>query len=212
MYAPGTLDAERSCWKPIVYMNLIKSVSVILDCIEREYDLEIDRDESFPSFASSSASLPRDVKGKGRMIYNDQDDIDTPLEFDTLPPAWAQQIANLRLRLLPLISMEATLGRVIGTGVKVGGKEQVFVRKGWQGLKGRKFKNFTRSDKSDTASLSSTSSSEQDIEMDKREDVVRQATRFISACCDDVAALYYHPAVKSLIKKRKLRLEESSSL
>ncbi|KIO34480.1 hypothetical protein M407DRAFT_209628 [Tulasnella calospora MUT 4182] len=252
MYAPATLDMERSSWRHVVYINLIKSIRTMLDSLEHEYDLEIDRESdlllspslsaSFTSLSSptskatkslfpyqwddpSSPSIPSSAKGKGK----ERETTPTQEEFDSgsmgraaiaklsttpsvvvastgsahLSPAWAQQIATLRLRLAPLLSMEEVLAHKIGMGVQVGGKEEVFVRKGWQGIRTKKWS---------TASAASVSSSTSTATpMDQRTELVRQVASLFMNSREDVETLYAHQAVKSLIKKRKLRLEESST-
>lgn len=60
----------------------------------------------------------------------------------------------------------------------------------------------------DTASTTST---EIQVEMDQRTELVRQVASLFMNSRGDVETLYSHQAVKSLIKKRKLRLEESST-
>ncbi|KAG8903143.1 hypothetical protein FRC01_009315, partial [Tulasnella sp. 417] len=300
MYAPATLEMERSSWRHVVYINLIKSVRTMLDSLDHEYDLEIDREADLllqspslsPSFASLSSPtskatkllpyqwddpsslpspIPSSAKGKGK----ERETTPTQEEFDSgsmgragvaklstspsmiaaaagsgqFSPAWAQQIATLRLRLTPLLSMEEVLARKIGMGVQVApGKEEVFVRKGWQGIRTKKWSTASASSASSASSTStttpvpsskipipepeyiyssrlsmgsgvsgfgfdtaSTTSTEIQIELDQRTELVRQVSTLFMSLRGDVETLYAHPAVKTLIKKRKLRLEESST-
>ncbi|KAG8953298.1 hypothetical protein FRC04_002708 [Tulasnella sp. 424] len=285
MYAPATLELERASWRHVVYINLIKSIRMMLNALEHEYDLEIDRESDLlllvpslsPSFTSSSSlsptsaskatkslpyqwddpsasspSIPSSAKGKGkeRETTPTQEDFDSnsiwgsALKLSTpvtataaaagssnFSPAWAQQIATLRLRLAPLLSMEDILAHKIGMGVQVAGKEEVFVRTGWQGIRTKKWSTasatkitapepeYIYSSRLSMGSgvsglgfdTASTTSTEIQLEMDQRTELVRQVASLFMNSRGDVETLYSHQAVKSLIKKRKLRLEESST-
>ncbi|KAG8925237.1 hypothetical protein FRC00_004175 [Tulasnella sp. 408] len=144
--------------------------------------------------------------------------------------------------------MEEVLARKIGMGVQVApGKEEVFVRKGWQGIRTKKWSTASAASTSSTSTpvpstknkskipvpepeflyssrlsmgsgvsglgfdTASTTSTEIQLEMDQRIELVRQVANLFMSLRGDVETLYAHPAVKSLIKKRKLRLEESST-
>lgn len=295
MYAPQTLDLERGSWRPIVYINLIKSMRVMLQTLEHEYDLEIDRESDLllsspgPSrsrgnvpydwgsstAASSSANvsrptppspppplpigvpIPSSVKGKGKAKADPEPEYDdlasvsesyhessmrglpkgsvamspiSPTSGGNFSSAWAQQIANLRLRLTPLLSMEDALAHKIGMGVEVApGQEEVFVRTGWQGIRNSQsfgktpapppittpaviYSNKTNASSASGFDSTSTTSTEAAVELEQRGEMIRQVANLLTQCRSDVDALRNHPAVKNLIKKRKLRLEESSSL
>ncbi|KAG9039970.1 hypothetical protein FRB95_004442 [Tulasnella sp. JGI-2019a] len=261
MYAKATLDAERFSWRPVVYINLVKSIRIILQALEFEYNLDFDtlsapssylqaessrrpsiRDEDDPD--DLSYRIPTSLKGKGRAVEEDPSDM-TPSGFISSSPrsakqsatpmasGWSNQIITLRLRLTPILSMEEILARKIGTEVKVApGKEEFFVRHGWQGLRKPRtnsdrhpipghdpsqgsnmndsFKYYHTGDS--TASFdASTTSSDWSFQQDQKEAVIRQVAGLLAASKDDIQALWQHPAVKSLIKKRRLRLEESST-
>lgn len=253
MYAPATLDLERSSWRPVVYINIIKSLRTILEALEYEYDLNFDKlshvsglDSGMPSpnmlrevdddSDDFNDRIPSSAKGKGRATESDPLDLtpsgvisNSPRRSPTtpIPEGWSQQIVTNRLRLTPLLSMEETLSRKIGTEVKVApGREEFFVRSGWQGVNHRRrdtvASSVGRSEPPMTASsrrsLDSTTSisvsitsAELVFEQDQKEAVVRQVGSLLVASQEDVQALWQHPAVKSLIKKRRLRLEESST-
>ncbi|KAG8905907.1 hypothetical protein FRB99_007987 [Tulasnella sp. 403] len=244
MYAPASLDLERSSWVPVVYINIIKTVRIMLETLEYEFDLEIDREYQMftPSVASSSKfpaydldepTTPSSTKGKGKQREDDDSDPSRsgPKSPSTLPSSWAQQLATLRLRLIPLLSMEESLARKIGTGVQVApGREEVFVRTGWQGIRRKpaaeaidrspaptsvfqdtpaQYEYGSRLSMGSAESVS-TNSDDMQLDMDQRAEIIRQVANLLVLSHEDVTALYNHPAVKLLVKKRKLRLEESS--
>ncbi|KAG8858702.1 hypothetical protein FRB96_004839 [Tulasnella sp. 330] len=266
MYAKATLDAERLSWRSVVYINLVKSVRIILEALEYEYDLDFDtlspgggspvasssprpfmRDDNENENNSTddlSYRIPSSLKGKGRAIAEENPSDLTPSGFistsprspkasaGTVPPGWANQLITLRLRLTPILSMEEILARKIGTEVKVApGKEDFFVRSGWQGLRRPRATSNKlsltgqgslteptlneaskhRSSMDSTASFDASTTAEWAFEQDQKEAVVRQVASLLAASQEDIQALWQHPALKSILKKRRLRLEESST-
>lgn len=113
------------------------------------------------------------------------------------------QIANLRLRLSPIVSVEEQLALRLSGGQSVS-RGEVFVRTGWQsrtiengGLhKGRRPKRSIGPDR--TAN-----------EIDPLLDDV---SAMLDASKEDVKELWDHPTVVALISKRKLKLDEWSEL
>lgn len=101
MHAPASLDLERSSWSSVVYLNIVKSIRILLEALDG-------------AGAAPGATQPR----------SEQDG-----------DSWRHQLANLRLRLSPLVGVEANLATRLsgGVGMTVGdGKGGVFVRRGWQ--------------------------------------------------------------------------------
>lgn len=123
------------------------------------------------------------------------------------------ELATLKLKLSPLLSAEAGLADRLSGGVQVGALAKrrgggVYVRTGWQttmSVSGRKRRHSEEND--------SKGKEVQDGEQRTR-DVIQKELEDISsllyACREDVKALWAHAAVRSLIDKRKLRLQESA--
>jgi hypothetical protein len=170
-YASKSLDSEKPSWRPIVYFNVIKAVRTILEELEFEFSSTHVSEEAF-----SGQSLV------------------------SLGPSWPDEIARLRTKLLPLISIEDNLASELSNGVSVaGGRSGVFVRAGWQALV-TPTRSYPISDVRN--SLSSTRAGV----------MATMAGRLLADTQDHVAGLWQHPAVKALLRLRKLRLEESASL
>ncbi|KAG8961992.1 hypothetical protein FRC03_004759 [Tulasnella sp. 419] len=233
LYAPSTLDLERTSWQPVVYINLVKSIRTILEALEFEYDNDNDAEDLLPippiSPPSPTQNLPSSSKGKAK-----DDTPPSPISNPSTPapdsPAWSQQLATLRLRLLPVLSMEEILARKIGRGVQVApGKEEVFVRNGWQGVRHllkqkeraanpadaallRDLEQRARTNSSTSALVTptSTTTSEYQYHVEERDEMIKQVAKLLAASKEDVENLWKHQSVKTLIKKRRLRLEESS--
>jgi len=117
-----------------------------------------------------------------------------------IDPSWPTQISQIRHRLLPLVTVEDSLASELSGGVTVaGGRSGVFVRAGWQSVV-----TSTRSwPVADMQGDGTTSG--QGV-------VATMAARLLAELQYDVAELWQHPAVKTLLRMRKLRLEESAAL
>jgi hypothetical protein len=115
-------------------------------------------------------------------------------------PSWSAQISQIRHKLLPLVTVEDSLASELSGGVTVaGGRSGVFVRAGWQSVV-----TSTRSwPVADMQGGGITSG--QGV-------VATMAARLLAELQYDVAELWQHPAVKSLLRMRRLRLEESAAL
>lgn len=117
-----------------------------------------------------------------------------------LGPNWPDEIARLRTRLLPLITIEDSLASELSGGVTVsGGRSGVYVRAGWQALV-TPTRSWPLSD-----IRNSMSSARAGV-------MANMSSRQLSETQDHVLELWHHPAVKALLRLRKLRLEESAAL
>lgn len=115
-----------------------------------------------------------------------------------IDPNWPSQISGIRHKLLPLVSIEDSLASELSGGVTVaGGRSGVFVRAGWQSV-------VTSTRSWPVANLYGGSSSGPDI-------VASMAARLLSELQYDVDELWQHLAVKTLLRMRRLRLEESAA-
>ncbi|KAI9456548.1 G-protein alpha subunit [Lactarius psammicola] len=115
-----------------------------------------------------------------------------------IDPNWPTQISRIRHKLLPLVSIEDSLASELSGGVTVaGGRSGVFVRAGWQSV-------VTSTRSWPVANLYGGSSSGPDV-------VANMAARLLSDLQYDVDELWQHLAVKTLLRMRRLRLEESAA-
>ncbi|KAH9956854.1 guanine nucleotide binding protein, alpha subunit [Russula dissimulans] len=111
---------------------------------------------------------------------------------------WPIQISRIRHKLLPLVTIEDNLASELSGGVTVaGGRSGVYVRAGWQSV-------VTSTRSWPLADLQSGASSGQGV-------VATMASRLLAELQYDVAELWQHPAVKTLLRMRRLRLEESAA-
>jgi len=111
---------------------------------------------------------------------------------------WPAQISHIRHKLLPLVSIEDSLASELSGGVSVaGGRSGVFVRAGWQSV-------VTATRSWPVANMYAGSPSRPDV-------VANMAARLLSELQYDVDELWQHLAVKTLLRMRRLRLEESAA-
>lgn len=138
-----------------------------------------------------------------RMILDELDyqfttkhvDPDTP-EMDPAHIALEvqQEIAQIRAKLLPLVALESTLATELSGGVSIaGGRADAFVRSGWQ-------------------AVASSKRSSLELSTNKQSEAANLVAKTLVTVRPDVDELWKHPAVKSLVELRKLRLDESAPL
>lgn len=122
------------------------------------------------------------------------------LEDDAyIDPSWSSEISRIRHTLLPLITIEDSLASELSGGVTVaGGRSGVFVRAGWQSV-------VTSTRSWPVALMRDGNSSSQGV-------VATMASRLLVDLQYDIAELWQHPAVKTFLRMRRLRLEESAAL
>ncbi|KAF9650559.1 G-protein alpha subunit [Thelephora ganbajun] len=108
---------------------------------------------------------------------------------------WKADFAQVRARLLPLTAIEESLASDLVGGVMITRGRTGFVRAGWQsllsGMRARAAADNTYADHTPGTS--------------------NLAIKALSMVQDDVVELWNHPAVKKLIKLRKIVLQESAA-
>ena len=116
-----------------------------------------------------------------------------------IDPSWSMQISRIRHKLLPLVTIEDSLASELSGGVTVaGGRSGVFVRAGWQSV-------VTSTRSWPVANMQAGSNSGQGV-------VANMAARLLVELQYDIDELWQHPAVKTFLRMRRLRLEESAAL
>ena len=129
------------------------------------------------------------------------------------------QIANLRLRLSPLISSEESLAKRLNGGVSTGSGE-VFVRSGWQvrtfengGLaKARRPKRSTGHGQGPPSNSGPGLVGTPPGLVLEEDPLLDDVSAMFEGSKGDIRDLWDHPTVVSLIAKRKLKLDEWSEL
>lgn len=218
MYKPNSLDQERLSWRTVIYFNVVHSIKHILDTLESWDDVIMDGDELLLDEGPS--------KSKGKAI-DDQPSPSTSLigngngdmnggssSADHSVPSGSQsaptRIAVLRSKLAPLMALDSQLADRLSGGIAVSGsgKGGVYVRSGWQArtiesafgkIKGKQTANERKTRESVSTEVPPDA---------LVEDVARQ----LADCEEDIHELWALPIVKSMIAKRRLKLDEWSEL
>ncbi|KAI0360019.1 G-protein alpha subunit [Trametes cingulata] len=215
LYNPAGLDDERLSWRTVIYFNIARPISRILDALDAYGDAEEDDDEVYGAADIRAAS--------GMPVPSGSTDI--AAEEKSLSPSQLsleKQITSFRLRLAPLLAAETSLADRLSGGIDVSGsgKGSVFVRSGWQ-LKSRGFpfgRGRERTSSGGRFSFSGRNSTDEnkgnEMELQARhaevqeDKLVHEVASILNACQKDIKELWELPAVKRLRERRRLKLEE----
>lgn len=111
-----------------------------------------------------------------------------------------QEIAKLRMRLLPLVALENTLASELSGGTTVvGSRNEACVRSGWQSLIAPKW------------ALHGSTSSKGSLDFNNARETTTLVARMLATTVDDIDALWTHDAVTFYVKHNRIRLEESAA-
>ena len=140
---------------------------------------------------------------------------------------WPSDLSTLRTKLLPLVAVEDALASDLSGGVTVaGGRTGVFVRAGWQALVApalnlnRAWGRVTNNNNANNTNNNSNNDLTSSIGLGELGNVGSVGgppvndlvARMLAATKEEVETLWRHPNVRTLVKYRKLRLEESAAL
>lgn len=143
-----------------------------------------------------------------------------------------EELPTLRLRLLPMFSMEIPLARRLGQDVRIGDKEELFAITGWQQNIVRMRSKAERlgfqegatdprraSTSSDSTSGSATSPRRRDREnrsiggdSENAPDPDYESAKIMRACQKEIQQVWDHVCVPELLRKKRIILDESSGL
>ena len=214
MFTPKAFAQECRRWKPLIQLNLIRSVLVILDNLvvdARPPDLDVDNylslDPTMLNALYSGRTLGNPYQhhehllgAKFRAVPGND------LSGDALPssplPQLTRQHEYLKMRLSPLTRLQelliSRLGAEFGdaassrTHAKLATKGgEFFVRA--KGL-------LRRRNSIDTTKARSTDSEDNEI------------TNVLDACRDDMTTLWRDPVVREILHRRNIHLEEGPGL
>ncbi|KAG8744141.1 hypothetical protein FRC10_010710 [Ceratobasidium sp. 414] len=195
LYAPNSLDAERAAWRGIVFLNVIKSLRAICDAHDCEYSPSTSAASAAPLDPWSSTYSPPASPRRAESGATSRD-----------------QLAAIKLRLVPLLGLESTLAARIGSGFNVAGRTEVCVRRGWQDgalwsragtarRKGARSRSGSGSRGADSG-VGNGKAPEEDLHSDLQL-VLADSKR-------DIDQLWSHPSVRLLLQRRRLRLEDAN--
>ncbi|OJT15553.1 Guanine nucleotide-binding protein alpha-4 subunit [Trametes pubescens] len=220
LYNPSGLDDERMSWRTVVYFNIARPITRILEALEAFGDAEEDDDD----LASDRPFGIADMRALSGMPVPSTS-TDFTAEEKSLSPSQLsleKQISSFRTRLAPLLAAESSLADRLSGGIDVSGsgRGSVFVRSGWQS----KTRSFTfgrareRTSSGGRFSFAARNSTDDrkgnEVELQARKDdtsedaLVREVASILASCQRDIKELWEHPAVRKLRDRRRLKLEE----
>ena len=235
MYAPDSLEEERTSWRIVIYFNIARSIKDILETLEAYGDvyeedpvIEFLEGEDISRFDHDiSSGEPVNLLG-GRSGSPSPGTSPHPTILSPAVDAaasvqdQAKYIGTLRHRLSPLVESESTLADSLSGGVQVSGsgKGSVYVRRGWQSTaSGSKFGDGVRKPRRSIGSTSGRSNSQNGTRasIDERSssaagEIVEVVCKILEECQEDVKSLWETEVVQKMIRRRRLRLDEWSEL
>ena len=219
LYSPNGFALEAPAWRPIVYLNLVRSIRRILEALTFS-ELEDDGDE--PTSSSLSSSLDGTI-GWNRGQFAEVRQRLTPLLdleeklISVLASPEASPEEDEATQLMPITNGSAPLPENyivpepqshMVTPPRFDTRKEVFVRSqggssGWK----KAFGKLGGGGKNKKGNAEPVKGAGENWASDPDDPV-----HILSKCKGDMIRLWEDPGVQSVLKKRKLRLEESSGL
>jgi hypothetical protein len=207
IFTPKAFAQECKRWKPLIQLNLIRSILVILDNLVVEpslSDLDVDNylglSPTMPNALYSRRLLDAKVRA---MPGNDLSGAGLPNVYsDSSPmPQLTRQHEYLKMRLSPLARLQelliSRLAADFGDATSSRTNAKLATTKGGEFFVRAKVLLGRRS--SDTVNL-------------KHPEDDDEITNVLDACRDDMVALWRDPIVKEILHRRDIHLEEGPGL
>ncbi|KAG5725578.1 Guanine nucleotide-binding protein G(t) subunit alpha-3 [Termitomyces sp. T112] len=206
-YARAAWKVERLSWRVVIQLNLIRSIITIVEALQAEMDGEPIRPLPVPRPPLTCAGKRSNAPPPRKSIDSEflDSDMDT---WASEPIRLTDKHELLKLRLGPLRRVETDLKRRLGAGTEeiVGGgggvlgedpvgRTKEFGVQGWKHML--------------EGPLAALSGNSQHNSREKA-NAVDDATEVIAECKQDMGALWVDPTVKAVLKRRRIRLEDSA--
>ncbi|KAH7886654.1 G-protein alpha subunit [Phlebopus sp. FC_14] len=201
-FCPNYFQKEVSIWKTVIQLNIIGSVKKLLSIIEDE--LESQGNRSLASARSRSHLIPKPPPSESQSQGNED------------PPLTSHHAA-LRLRLLPLLSIETNLNRQLLPDAGGAGRDsgEICVRAGgeWKSVLAK----VSGVDGGDVLPSEQQQSGRRKPSVDASYPYHRSTrphpsdpTPLLHVLTEDIHTLWTDPAVQALLKRRGVRMEQSA--
>lgn len=194
LYAKAIWDQERNGWRSVIQLNVVRSITTILNVVEAEMNGE--------EFYESDSDDDRLEQGHGSDSDDDQNEV----------PKFTDRHRLLMIRLAPLRSVEQELKRKLGSGTEPIPRslpmaatpfdnplEYVRPRRKITEPAVRSWKDVLQKP------YMPISDNGESVDLDS-------ATLTMASCKDDMKTLWEDKSVRMALKKRKLRLPDSAGL
>ncbi|KAG8893697.1 hypothetical protein FRB99_001807, partial [Tulasnella sp. 403] len=207
LYAPASFAAERDSWKAVIYLNLVKSVRRILDAVAPDSPEEMLSDDS------------DDLKGPANNVKKQPPTLAqrsaTPISFDrptveTASPSRGStdetyaKYSAMKMKLSPLaLAEELLIRRLAGPD----GEDEATQLGSWSPSA------TTSTSRIKEVFVRSSSNWKKTLLFQKKDDSSPEKKQddpfaLVSACKNDMIALWKDEGVRKVLKEKGLRLEE----
>ncbi len=219
IFTPKAFAQECKRWKPLIQLNLIRSVLVILDNLVVDpslSDLDVDNYLSLDPTMPHALYSRRVLSDRGHhllgakvraMPENDLSGVEVSSSYpgSSPMPQLTRQHEYLKMRLSPLARLQELL--ISRLAADFGDAASSRVNAKFAMTKGGEFfvrakVLFGRRNSSDTIKSTSSKYVEDDGEI----------TNVLDACRDDMVALWQDPIVREILYRRDIHLEEGPGL
>ena len=213
IFAPKAFAQECKRWKPLIQLNLIRSVLVILDNLVVDpslSDLDVD------NYLSLDLTMGNALHSRGHHLLgakvralpeNDLSGVGVPNSYpgSSPMPQLTRQHEYLKMRLSPLARLQelliSRLAADFGDAISSRANAKLATTKGGEFFVRAKVL-LGRRNSSDTTRSRSSKHFEDDGEI----------TNVLDACRDDMVALWQDPIVREILHRRDIHLEEGPGL
>lgn len=234
-YARAAWDLERASWRSVIQLNVIRSIITIVETLQAEMDGEpLERPQTPTTPMSAMPMSPAPDTGSSDVFHYD------PLSRTGESPAVTSFARSnslsrpkvplsslltgkhqmLKLRLGPLRRVERELKKRLGAGAEeeedraaeaLGPLDLEDAPLGPSRSQNREF-GVSRLQEALQKSLAKKTLSPSPEETANGEETVDEATDVLCSCLEDMKSLWTDEVVRTVLRKRKIRLEDSAGL
>ncbi|KAG6901805.1 hypothetical protein C0995_007741 [Termitomyces sp. Mi166 len=207
-YARMAWTAERLSWRAVIQLNLIRSIITIVEALQAEMDGEPIRALPVPRPLLTHAENLNTAPQRESI---DSEFLDPDMHtWESEPIQMTDKHELLKLRLGPLRRVETDLKRRLGAGTEevVSGGGGVLGEDPVRRTKEFGVRGWKHVFEGPLAALSGNSQHNSP----EKANAVDDATEVIVECRQDMKALWVDPTVKAVLKRRRIRLEDSAGL
>ncbi|EPQ55869.1 G-alpha-domain-containing protein [Gloeophyllum trabeum ATCC 11539] len=198
-YARKAWAEDRSSWKAVVQFNLVRNINTLLDIMSREM----------------GTRAPRSDSPDSDLDYDEADDAaagsaDTDMNPSTAPAPFTEHHHVLKLRLGPLRRIQEELEARLGSGASELVQTSSSTSAGPFDSPRRPQEFYVRSNNWKTALKNFRPFGRAEGRRSKDFDTGEDVTEVLATCREDMKALWEDPVLQDVLRKNKIRMEESS--
>lgn len=199
-YAADEWSRERNAWRAVIQLNLIRSIVTIVEVLQEEMDGDevvdpLEASEPVASSSTSQATFLTDTLQRPSTASSTANSV--------LSVHLTDQHQLLKLRLGPLRRVETDLRRRLGAATDE-------ITASYSGNQSSAHTSLRNAPELQLASHRWRNVIEPSEGAAGMELLTNEATEVISACCEDMKALWADETVRLVLRKRKVNLEDEA--